>query len=319
MVRGEKTERPLFMPFVFTYASKLMQISVKQQLHDPTSLAISLEKAHRLFMDDAIVTNFDTTLEAEALGLPVLWNSGLPTLGNSKKPQELSDFEPQGVSNRGRIPVVIEATKRIITVKGKEVPVLAGVTGPARLAESLLGSPLISAPSRIRARSLDLAMEVLLELERIFCDIGVDGLLIVDDRLPALPANELKEIIQPAWNVLHHYEIPSIVVTMTRSINESLKMLELGATAISLGSIVPADKIASAITNKKTETITYAACISHQDLATSPNLLVDNITDILKLKGSFFISTEWELPLDISPEKITAVSKAIRKQSAEKT
>lgn len=315
MVRGEKTERPPFIPFVFTYASKLMQISVMQQLQDPTRLAISLQKAHHLFMDDAIVTNFDTTLEAEALGLPILWSSGPPRLGKSRKPQELSDFEPQGVSNRGRIPVVIEATKRVITLKGKEIPILAGVTGPARLAENLLGSPLISVPSRIRARSLDLAMEVLLDLERVFCDIGVDGLLIVDDRLPILPANELKELIQPAWNVLHHYGIPSIIVTTTRSINESLNMLELGATAVSLGSIFPADKIASIITNKKTETVTYAACISAQDLVTSPNLLTNNIAEILKLKGSFFVSTEWELPLDIPPEKITAVSTAIRQQS----
>ena len=64
-----------FIPLVCSFAAKLRQISVKELFTNPTTLANSLRDAYKLFGYDAVLNAFDPSLEAEALGCEVKWES----------------------------------------------------------------------------------------------------------------------------------------------------------------------------------------------------------------------------------------------------
>jgi hypothetical protein len=102
---------------------------------DPTIYTNVLEGAFKLLNQDAIITSFDPTLEAEIFGCQVEWQDDydLPTVSG------WTDCEFSGVSlkNSGRLPLLLEATKRLIQTRGRDVAIVGTMTGPCSLARNV--------------------------------------------------------------------------------------------------------------------------------------------------------------------------------------
>lgn len=124
--------RPVFVPIVYRLAARIEQTSLSDMVSDPTIYTNTLEGAFKLLNQDAIITSFDPTLEAEIFGCQVEWQGDydLPAVSGWME-RELSGAS---LENSQRLAVLLESTKRLIQTRGREVAIIGVITGPCSLA-----------------------------------------------------------------------------------------------------------------------------------------------------------------------------------------
>jgi len=108
---------------------------------------------------------FDLTVEAEAMGCKIDIGSEDMTPRVVENPFERSsDIKiPEDFLNRGRIPVVLEALKKLKEKYGDNLPVIVGVTGPLTLTGQLLGIENVVRSMRSRPYEVESALDEVLE------------------------------------------------------------------------------------------------------------------------------------------------------------
>ena len=131
------TDRTVFVPFVYGLAARIDQLPLREMVSDATYYAHSLEEAYKLFKYDGIVNNFDSTIEAETFGCELEWSGDYvaPKIADCGK-LELREVSPE---ENSRIPILMEATKRIVMSQGKETAVIGTLVGPCSLVKTVIG------------------------------------------------------------------------------------------------------------------------------------------------------------------------------------
>lgn len=179
-LRLMNVERPVFVPFVYGLAAKLSQLPLQEMVSDATYYTHALEETYKLLQYDGIVNNFDTTLEAETFGCEVEWpdNYMAPrTTGCSKlQSQELN------LEGSGRIPILLETTKRVVMSQGKETAVIGVLTGPCSLAKTITGYE-SDEKSRDIENVISLAGRLLTKITRNLCELKIDAVFFREDLL----------------------------------------------------------------------------------------------------------------------------------------
>lgn len=198
LFRGRPVERPLFIPFIGTYLHKVSQKSMRDIMHDPGFLHQSLRDVQQLLSLDGIITPLDETLEAEAFGCSVHWEDEQKVRLSGELSGPMPDVDAW--LNRGRIPVYLEGVKRFAQVEGKELPLLATVTGPFMLAFLLYGET-----------GMDKIEEInpyVLRLIKGYAEAGADGIIIneggVFQKHPSFQ-EALVQYYKPLINVVRYY------------------------------------------------------------------------------------------------------------------
>jgi len=101
------------------------------------TLARVLYSAYRFYGYDLILVFSDTMVEAEAMGAQVLIpDDDDPLL---LEPPRVARLEPADPEKDGRMPVVLEATRRLKALLDDEAPILSSLKGPFSLASFLRG------------------------------------------------------------------------------------------------------------------------------------------------------------------------------------
>ena len=317
---GNTTERLPFLPWVCSFAAKLEQVPVNLMLSDPGVLSRALSNAHKLFGYDVILNHFDPVLEAEALGCELDWNG-------KKWPPAVTghllgdgvgfyDLDTEDIENKGRIPVILEATKILILTEGREVPIAALVTGPLTLAGHLRGRDFNTKLEQEDEEALDLVEDtgsICLKLCRAYCELGADILVIAEDMqdmiirdISSVLASPLKSII----NVTRFYNAVSILIGKVRDDNQAVSAYSLGADAVSLSGNINADKVQI---KAREENCRFS--IPVPDSAFLENDL-GNIGLIKRAiesgESGIFLSSEWEVPRDTDVNNMHRIMKTIR-------
>jgi len=112
----EEVERIPWVPFVGVHAGQLLQVSAEDYLQSSDLIVEGVIKAIKKYQPDGIPIGFDLQIEAEALGCQLAWAENNPpavishplidgaTLADLKIPD----------ANTGRIPLFLEATKKVL-------------------------------------------------------------------------------------------------------------------------------------------------------------------------------------------------------------
>lgn len=194
----QELPRPLYLPLACSLAARLRQISLPEMFASPTHYANALRDAYRLFGFDALVTSFDPTLEAEALGCPIQWESGdrLPRVGSHPlaEGRGLADLEQQWEA-KGRLPIVLEVTKRLVMLLSKEVAIVGAMTGPFTLAGQLRGDPFFSELREDTPHCqelFDFVGQCSLKLARLYAELKVDGLIVIEDHFNKIESTSIQ-------------------------------------------------------------------------------------------------------------------------------
>jgi uroporphyrinogen decarboxylase len=119
------------------HAARLEGFSISEAVTQPDTLARVLYSAYRFYGYDLIMVFSDTMVEAEAMGAQVLIpEDDDPFL---LEPPRVSRLEPADPEQDGRMPVILDATRRLKALLEDETPVLTSLKGPFSLASFLRG------------------------------------------------------------------------------------------------------------------------------------------------------------------------------------
>jgi uroporphyrinogen decarboxylase len=304
-----------FMPWVCIHAARLEQLPVQKMLSDPSLLARALQNAHKLYGYDMGVNIFDPTIEAEACGCTVKWisDSELPVLEDHQPIDHMSEDAISSVRNKGRLPAVIEATKRLKINLGRTVAIAGVVAGPFTVASHLTGHSIIddleSNPERAR-NIIELAGKVCLEVCKSYCELELDLIVLADSVMPRLPIGYLPlalSLLKPLVNVIRFYDSVPLLLA-NGCTKESLGLL----TKTEVDGMVVDGNIESDIRQKIPHCV-VGRTIPSSVLKGPKDKLIAHIKDCLKGDGrGLFISTEWQVPYNTPPENMHEIIKSIR-------
>lgn len=211
-------DQRVFVPFVYGLAARVTQTPLKAMAWDPTFYAHALEACYKLFGHHAVVNCFDSTIEAECCGCEVNWPGDFdePHLNEGCKIQMVS---PKEFVDSGRIPVLMEATKRLSVSLGRDIGLACVVSGPCAFGRSLLshGGPLQNtAPED----AVSFAAALLKHYVKRLCELKVDALFFREDTLGTDFVKDLHEFgdslvatYKTLFNIIKFYNVfPLIIV-----------------------------------------------------------------------------------------------------------
>jgi len=138
-MRLEDVGRIPWVPFVGVHAARLMGQTASAYLKSADSIIAGINKSIGLYKPDGIPVAFGLQIEAEALGCKLAWADDNPPAVVSHPLKEGVDIENMKVpcACKGRIPVVMEATKRLRD-QHPDIVLYGLITGPFTLALHLL-------------------------------------------------------------------------------------------------------------------------------------------------------------------------------------
>jgi hypothetical protein len=216
-IQGKNESGLLFIPFAYGLAAKMANITLRQMVGDPTYYAYSLEGAYKLFHYHAIINHFDTSIEAESCGCQLEWR------GEFEPPVVTSGCDifrvgPEDFVKSGRIPVLLEMSKRLVMSLGREIAIVGVLTGPCSLMNLLQGKA-IAAGKDDAQDAISLAGSLLTRFVRSLCELRVDAIFVREDLLGKNFYEELlrhrdsyKAIYATLFNIIRAYNSYPLVI-----------------------------------------------------------------------------------------------------------
>jgi hypothetical protein len=215
-IRLMNTSRPPFVPFVYGLAAKISQLPLQEMASDASYYTHTLEEAYKLLQYDGIVNSFDATLEAEAFGCKLEWPGDYLAPRTTGCGQlELREVNPE---ESRRIPILLEATKRIVMSQGKETAVIGVLTGPCSLVKVITGDG-VHEKNRGIENVISLAGSLLTKLTRSLCELKIDAVFFREDLLGKEYSAELLSRSQPysavyatLFNLIRYYNSYPVLI-----------------------------------------------------------------------------------------------------------
>ena len=312
--------RAPFIPWVGSFAAQLEQIQIETMLSDAGSLSRALINAQKLFGYDAIVTSFDSSLEAEACGCQIDWGDGesVPKVVSHPLAEGVTvgDKNVSDIEKRGRLPVVLEAAKRIKAIRGKDVAVIGVITGPLTLTSHLKGEAFLTDFNQAAeepTKVITLAGNIAIKLCRAYCELGVDAIVIADEMLSRVNPNTIQTLaasLKSIWNVARYYNVHSLIVSRSCRQEHIEPILGLQADGVALSGDIDYVQLGNMALQRK---MCYSGIIPDSLLleasASAENCL--KASPSLRGKG-FFLSTGWEVPFSTDVNQMHEVMGIIR-------
>lgn len=300
--------RPVFVPIVYRLAARIEQTPLMDMISDPTALTNVLDGAYKLLQQDGIITSFDATLEAEFFGCPVDFPG---------------DYDPPAadwaggslvgasIENSGRLPVLLEAIKRLVQTRGKEAAIIGAITGPCSLAANLGG-----------AEAITVIGEILTKLTRAICEAKVDGLIIREDLLADKLYSEImahEKAYTAAYatllNLTRFYNVAGLLMVRSQKPDELTALARKLAPAglILSGQKLSPDDLAYLKDMSASQKIAVGLPLPLADAEALAEQFKTYEDFINKYKpGGFFYTSDGEVPPDISLEGLRDIAGRIK-------
>lgn len=311
----------IFMPLICSFAAKIRQISVKDMLNNPNYLSNCQKDALRLFKYDTMLNVFDTSLEAEALGCGVEWES------NERPPRVISHPLEHGESlealhanfiEKGRMPVVLEATKRMTTLMSKHASVIGVITGPLTIGSHLRGECFLNELKKGLPASediLEFSGLISLKIASMYCELNVDAILMVEEVAGKAEVAVLEKslpVYESVLNTVHYYERPLLILARECEENQINVLCSINADGLILGQ--PRTASLKEISDKVDVSLAYG--IPEELFLSTPDEIRDKIIGCLgksREEGrGVIMATEWEIPYSTPVQNIHEFVKVLK-------
>lgn len=305
------TERPIFVPIVYRLAARIEQTPLFDMVSDPTIYTNVLECAFKLLNQDAIITSFDPTLEAEIFGCQVEWKDDydLPVVSG------WIDCELSGASleNSQRLAVIFESTKRLIQTQGREVAIVGVMTGPCSLSRNIV---INATPDREYPfdEIIALAGNQLAKYARNLGEVKVDAIIIREDLLDEKYYDEFlahekayTAAYTTLFNLTRFYNLASLVMVKSGNVED----LAVIVRKISPGGLILTGQELdeSGLNFLNNLSISQNIAIGLPLPLDNPDMAIDHLPiyeDFISNNesGGFFYTSDGEVPPDIPLENL---------------
>ena len=214
ILQGTRPERPLFLPIVFSLGARVENTTLRDYLYNPTRICKALRQIRGYLPADGVTCYFDSTVEAEALGAKLQWNtnSGMPAAywpgpgGPGTSQASLPRVED--VVEKGRIQIACEVIRRLKSAPAEDRLFMAGVTGLFSVASHLVGHGAQSWKCDLSSAVFEFASSLITRVATMYVESGANVIFFVENALPSLSADQYRQwasLLEPASNIVRFY------------------------------------------------------------------------------------------------------------------
>ena len=205
-LRHEETERNAWVTMAGVHAGFIKGYTADEVYQDADKLVESLLEVDRLYRPDGLILLFDLQLEAEILGCTIKWEHNSPPCVRSHPLEENMTIPTKKITREdGRMPLVIETTRRIKEAVGDEVALYGLFCGPYTLASHLRGTNFF----RDMRKHPDYVHELMAycaelgtQMADIYIEEGVDVIVPVDPVVSQVSPKHFNEFIAGPYKIL---------------------------------------------------------------------------------------------------------------------
>ncbi len=212
LLRGERPQRPLLLPIIFSLGAKLENLSLRDFQSNPTKIAKALLQIRNFVKVDGLACYFDPFLEAEALGCGLNWQAegslaltSPPFSGVDELRRKLCT--PDEISGRGRIPIARDVVRRLRLMLKDEPALMVGVSGPLALAAQLRGRE--AGTEDIPIDLVEFAADVTAAVAKTFVEEGANVIFLMEKfplKISVADRESWVALLEPIINVIRFYE-----------------------------------------------------------------------------------------------------------------
>jgi hypothetical protein len=311
--------RPVFVPIVYRLAARIEQTPLLDMVSDPTSYANILESAWKLLRQDAIITSFDPGPEAEIFGCRVEWS------GDYELPM-VSGWTACGLSgasleNSARLPVLLEATRRLVQTRGREVAIVGVITGPGSLARNIAGN---AGPEKEYPLEeiISLTGGQLTKYVRELGEVKVDAIIIRED----LPGEKYCEeflahekaytnVYATLFNLTRFYNLAGLLMVRGGKLEDLAALArKLGPNGLILTGLQPGEAdltFLSDLSASRKLAIGLPLPLADPDEAVARLRIYEDFISEFK-PGGFFYTSDGEVPPDTPLESLREIASRIK-------
>ena len=205
-LRNETTERVPWIPYAGVHAGKLKGYTSEEVYTDEEKLMEALLEVNRIYKPDGQPVAFDLQLEAEILGCELMWNDGVPP-AVATHPLAKTDEIPTKIPQRdeGRLPLVLNATRRLKEAVGDTTAIYGLFCGPFTLASHLRGTKLFKNmkkdPDYVQ-KLMAYTAEVGKAMVEYYAEAGVDVIAVVDPLVSQISPKHFEEFMHGPFKAL---------------------------------------------------------------------------------------------------------------------
>lgn len=313
------TPRPPWVPYAGIHAGKFKNYTATEILQNEDKLVECLMEVHKLYRPDGQPIAFDLQLEAEVLGCDLMWADDNPPSVMSH-PLENTEEIPTRMpgADEGRIPIVMNATRRMKEAVGDETALFGLFCGPLTLASHLRGTKLFmdmkKNPEQVN-KLMDYVTDVGLKMADYYIEAGADIITPVDPLVsqisPAYFRNFLAVPYKRIFDYIREKGYQSAFFVCGNALRNIEEMCLTGPDGISIDENIPMP-VAKEITDRYNVTIggnipltTTMLFGNQQD---NMKYVVDMVDSVDPL--NLVIAPGCDMPYDVPLENGIAVAEA---------
>ena len=319
--RHEPLLRPAWVPFAGVHAGKLKGYTATEVLCDEDKLFDSLMEAHRLYTPDGQPITFDLQLEAEILGCSLIWADDNPPSVASHPLEETDDIPTHIIErNEGRIPVIMNASKRFREAVGDSTSIFGQFCGPLTLASHLRGTKLFIEMRKNPEQAMkiiDYAEKNALRTADFYAETGIDVIAAVDPVVSQISPKSFEQFLSGTYTRIFEYirskGLYSSFFVCGNAINNLEVMCHTKPDGISIDENIPMAK-AKEITDRHNITIggnipltTTMLFGNQQD---NMKFVVDMV-DSVDSSRNLIVAPGCDMPYDTPVENTIAVAETV--------
>lgn len=317
----EKTSRVPWIPYVGVHGGYLIGKPADEYLKSADLILQGFTKAREEYNPDGLPIVFDLQIEAEALGCELMWSKDNPPAVRGHVLDKIPLDQLKIPTEKDcRIPIILEATEKIVKKYNDDIGVLGLVCGPLTLGLHLMGSKLISKMIKSPQEVLDVmefCSKVCREMAKMYLDRGVKIISIVDPMTSQISPKFFDKFANPFYkltiDLVEQYDGKSLIFVCGNSTRITSNLLDVkGATGIAVDEQIDMKFLAEEARKRKK--------VFAGNLPLTAGLLFGEVEDNIAFaqkcidacKGpGFILATGCDMPYASDPKNVKAITKVV--------
>ncbi|MGL4483913.1 MAG: uroporphyrinogen decarboxylase family protein, partial [Anaerovoracaceae bacterium] len=204
-LRHEKMTDIPWVPFAGVHAGKLKGYTAEEMLKDSDKIVEALKEVNKLYMPDGLPIVFDLQVEAEILGCDLLWAKDNPP---SVKSHPLAEEKTLPCNclipteESGRIPMVLDATRRMKKEIGDDVAIYGLICGPFTLASHLRGTNIFMDMMKDKdyvESLIGFCGQIACKMSEMYIEAGCDVIAVVDPLISQVSPKMIEKMMSDTF------------------------------------------------------------------------------------------------------------------------
>ncbi|MBR0598811.1 uroporphyrinogen decarboxylase family protein [Sinanaerobacter chloroacetimidivorans] len=322
-LRHEETNEIPWVPFAGVHAGKLKGYTAEEILKDSDKLAESLIEVKKLYTPDGMPVLFDLQVEAEILGCDLLWAKDNPPSVKSHPFADTNELPCKckiPTEESGRLPIILDAMRRVKAEIGEDVALYGLICGPFTLASHLRGSNIFMDMMKNADYVKELVgfcAEVSCKMAEMYIDAGMDVIAVVDPLVSQISPRHIEKMLSDAFKAVFDFIRAkgsySCFFVCGNATNQIEVMCKMGPDGISVDEnvdLVKAKEITDRYNISIGGNIPLTTTMLHGTQEDNMKIVID-LMDSLTHRN-LVISPGCDMPYDTPIENTIAASQAVK-------